>query len=116
MGDPFGLREARAVPEFAGEPLGLVTVVPNGVGEMRAETEPSGTGVAVAGSGVGRGVGLTVGTGVGKGVGAGVGGGDGAVTTTGAVGPKVGLVPPLLTALNVTGQLPAGSVDEPAQT
>jgi hypothetical protein len=115
MGDPFGMREGRAVSEARGEPLGFLTVVPDGVGEM-PDTEPPGTGVAVAGSGVGRGVGLTVGTGVGKGVGAGVGGGDGAVTTTGAVGPKVGLVPPLLTALNVTGQLPAGSVDEPAQT
>ena len=110
LGDPPGLREERAVSEPDGEPLGLLTVVPNGVGETPGETELAGCGVAVAGSGVGRGVGLTVGIGVGTGV----GGGVDAVTTTGAVGPNVGLVPALLTALNVTGQLPTGRVDEPA--
>jgi hypothetical protein len=111
LGDPLGFREARAVSEPVGEPLGLVIVVPNGVGEIPGETELAGCGVAVAGRGVGRGVGLAVGTGVGTGV----GGGVGAVTTTGAVGPNVGLVPPLLTELNVTGQLPTGKVDEPVQ-
>jgi len=115
LGDPRGFGEGRAVPEPVGEPLGFVTVVPNGVGDTPGETELAGCGVAVAGRGVGRGVGLAVGTEVGTGVGAGVGGGVGAVTTTGAVGPNVVFVLPLLTALNVTGQLPTGRVDEPVQ-
>lgn len=108
-GDEDGL--GATFSELDGTVLGFVTVVPNGVGDTPGETELAGCGVAVAGRGVGRGVGLAVGTGVG----AGVGGGGGALTTTGAVGPNVGLVPKLLTALNVTGQLPTGRVDEPVQ-
>ena len=107
LGDPLGFREEGAVSEPVGDPLGLLTVVPNGVGAGPGETELPGRGVAVAGTGVG----LAVGTGVGTGV----GGGVGAVTITGAVGGRVGLVPPLLIALNVTGQLPTGKLEEPVQ-
>jgi hypothetical protein len=113
LGDSVGFLEERAVPEPVGEPLGLVTVVPNGVGETPGETELPGFGVDVAGTAVGFGVGRGVAVGVG--VGTGVGGGVGAVTTTVAVGPSVGLVPPLLIAVNVTGQLPTGRVEEPVQ-
>ena len=96
-----------------------MSVVPKGVGETAGGMDAPGTGVAVAGTVVGRAVPLGVavgggggGGGVGRRVGAGVG--EGAVTTI--VGPAIlGFVAAVLTDVNVTGQLPAGSVPVPVQ-
>lgn len=114
--DPLG--RVDPAPEPAGERLGSVTVVPNGVGNATGVAVDPGTGVDVPGVGptVGRGVGLgvAVGGGGGAGVAVGAGVGVGAVTTT--VGPKaVGLMP-VLTELKVTCQLPTGTVLDPVQT
>ena len=82
-GDGLAAADEAAAPESPGELLGLVTVVPNGVGPGGSDVP--GAGVAVAGMPVGFGVGLTVGLGValgGGGTGVEVGGG-GAVTTMG---------------------------------
>ena len=51
---------------------------------------------------------------MGVGVGIGVGGGVGAATITGVEKVRLGALPALVTALKVTVQVPAGSVDLPA--
>jgi hypothetical protein len=112
-GEGLGVGSVDGVPlsEPDGELLGSVTVVPNGVGEAPGVAVVPGAGVAVGGAPVGLGVGRGVaGGGGGGGVGAGVG--VGTVTTT--VGPAAdGFVPPVLTEVNVTGQLPAARVLDP---
>jgi hypothetical protein len=102
-----------AATDSPGELLGLVMVVPNGVGP--GVTEVPGTGVAVGGTPVGRGVGLGVGRGVGLGVGGGgtgLGTGVGPATRT-ATEVEDGFVPRLPTALKVTVQEPGGKVVDP---
>ena len=121
LGDAFGPLDAVPPADADGDPLGLETVVPNGVGEAACVLEDPGAGVGVGGLvvgfGVGRGVavglGVAVGGGVGAGVGDGVGGGVGALTTTGVARVNCGLFPSLVTEWKTTVQLPAGNVFDP---
>ena len=95
-GEGLASPDEETVPEPPGELLGLVIVVPNGVGP--GGTDAPGRGVAVAGTAVGLGVGRTVGRGVGPGVGGGgTGVGEGAVTTTCPGTGNDGFVPKVLT-------------------
>lgn len=103
-----------AEPDASGAPAEAIGPVPGGVGAGEVGLTGPGVGGTTGAAGEGATVGGVVGAGVGGGGAVGAAVGDGDVTGDTSTDPASSVASPLLTvARNVTGQKPAGSVDEP---